>query len=174
MRRLALKKLAVLGALLTGAALTATNAMAQEWPKKQPIKLVVGAAAGGGTDVLARITAEFLQRRIGQAVVVENKPGAGTAIAVDFVAKSAPDGYTFMLIYNDLVILPAVRNNLPYKFDDLTYLIRPFAVPPVVFVGPDEGPDAAGIHHADEGQSGQDTLRQCRRRRPDAPDARAV
>ncbi|MEY4099998.1 MAG: hypothetical protein RL300_1169 [Pseudomonadota bacterium] len=136
MKRMALKKLALLGALFMGAALTATSSMAQEWPKKQPVKLVVGAAAGGGTDVLARITAEYLQRRIGQAVVVENKPGAGQAIAVDYVSKAAPDGYTFLLIYNDLVILPAVRNNISWKYDEMTYLIRPFAVPPVVFVGP--------------------------------------
>lgn len=136
MRRVILKKLALVSAVFMSAALAAQSASAQEWPKKQPIKIVVGAAAGGGTDVLARITAEYLQRRIGQAVVVDNKPGAGQSIAVDYVAKAAPDGYTFLLIYNDLVILPAVRNNLPYKFDEMTYLIRPFAVAPVVFVGP--------------------------------------
>ncbi len=136
MKRQTLKKLTLVGAMLVGGALTAFQATAQEWPKKQPIKIVVGATAGGGTDVLARITAEYLQRRIGQPVVVDNKPGAGQSIAVDYVAKSAPDGYTFLLIYNDLVILPAVRNNLPYKFDEMTYLIRPFAVAPVVFVGP--------------------------------------
>jgi tripartite-type tricarboxylate transporter receptor subunit TctC len=115
---------------------TVLPAAAQEWPKKQPIKIVVGAAAGGGTDVLARVTAEYLQKRIGQAVVVENKVGAGQSIAVDFVAKSPPDGYTIQLIYNDLVLLPAVRSNLPYKFDEMTYLIRPFAVQPVIFVSP--------------------------------------
>ncbi len=131
-----MKKFLVLTAATLFAAAIALPAAAQDWPKKQPIKIVVGAAAGGGTDVLARITAEYLQRRIGQAVVVENKPGAGQSIAVDFVSKSAPDGYTFMLIYNDLVIYPAVRKDLPYKYDEMTYLIRPFAVPPVVFVGP--------------------------------------
>lgn len=123
-------------ALLLGAALVASTATAQEFPKKQPLKLVVGASAGGGTDVLARITAEFLQKRLGQAVVVENKVGAGQSIAVDYVSKSPPDGYTFMLIYNDIVIYPAVRPNLPYKYDEMTYLIRPFSVPPVLFVAP--------------------------------------
>lgn len=125
-----------LASVALASAVLATPAVAQEWPKKQPIKIVVGAAAGGGTDVLARVTAEFLQKRIGQSVIVENKPGAGQTIAVDFVSKAAPDGYTMLLIYNDLSILPAVRNNLPYKFDEMTYLIRPFAVQPVVFVGP--------------------------------------
>ena len=52
---------------------------------------------GGLTDVLARITAEFLQRRLGQAVVVENRPGASGAIGADYVAKSPADGYTLFL-----------------------------------------------------------------------------
>jgi tripartite-type tricarboxylate transporter receptor subunit TctC len=131
-----MKKFLTLAAVALFAAASALPAAAQEWPKKQPIKIVVGASAGGGTDVLARVTAEYLQRRIGQAVVVENRVGAGQSIAVDFVAKSAPDGYTFMLIYNDLMLYPAVRSDLPYKYDEMTYLIRPFAVQPVLFVAP--------------------------------------
>ena len=107
------------------------SATAQDWPKAQPIKIIVGASPGGGTDVLARITAEFLQRRVGQAVVVENRVGAGQSIAVDYVSKSAPDGYTILLQFNDLVVYPAMRGNVPYKFDEMTYLIRPFTVQPV-------------------------------------------
>jgi tripartite-type tricarboxylate transporter receptor subunit TctC len=133
MKRQTLKKLTLIGALLLGAALPA---MAQEWPKKQPIKIVIGYNAGGGGDVLARITAEYLQRRLGQPVIVENKPGAGTAIAVDAVAKAAPDGYTLLMIYNDLVVLPAVRSNLPYKFDELTFLTRPFTIQPMIWGSP--------------------------------------
>jgi tripartite-type tricarboxylate transporter receptor subunit TctC len=130
------KFLFALSALLLGATLAASPAMAQEFPKKQPIKIVVGANAGGGTDVLARITAEFLQRRLGQAVVVENKPGAGASIAVDYVAKSPADGYTLLLIFNDLVVLPAVSSSLPYKFDELTFLTRPFVIQPMLYVSP--------------------------------------
>ncbi len=133
MKRQTLKTLTLIGALLLGAALPA---VAQEWPKKQPIKIVVPYNAGGGGDVLARITAEYLQRRTGQAVIVENKPGAGAAIAVDFVAKSPADGYTLLLIYNDLVVLPAVRQNLPYKFEELTFLTRPFTIQPVIWGSP--------------------------------------
>jgi tripartite-type tricarboxylate transporter receptor subunit TctC len=121
---------------LLGAVLGAAPAMAQEFPKKQPIKIVVGANAGGGTDVLARVSAEFLQRRLGQAVVVENKPGAGASIAVDYVAKAPADGYTLLLIFNDLVVLPAVSSSLPYKFDELTFLTRPFVIQPMLFVSP--------------------------------------
>lgn len=88
------------------------------------------------TDALARVTAEFLQRRIKQAVVVENKPGAGSVIGADFTAKSPPDGYTIYLAGPELPVVPAVRSNLPYKFDEFTYLIRPFTVPPLVMVNP--------------------------------------
>src|ERR1700752_2279610 len=109
-------------ALLLGATQAASPAMAQEFPKKQPIKIVVGFNAGGLTDVLARITAEFLQRRIGQAVVVENRPGASGAIGADYVAKSPADGYTLYLSAPEVATLPAVRSNLPFKTEDFTYL----------------------------------------------------
>ena len=128
MRRL----LPLIGALL----IAASPAMAQEFPKKQPIKIVVGAPAGGGTDVLARVTAEFLQRRLGQAVVVENRAGAGGTIAADYVAKSAPDGYTIFITASEFPLLPAVRDNLPYKFDEFTFLIRPFIVSTLMVASP--------------------------------------
>lgn len=128
--------LSLAGALLIGATQVASPAMAQEFPKKQPIKIVVAANAGGGTDVLARITADFLQRRLGQAVVVENKPGAGSALGADYVAKSPADGYTIFLTASEFAVLPAVRSNLPYKFDEFTFLIRGFSTPPLMFASP--------------------------------------
>jgi tripartite-type tricarboxylate transporter receptor subunit TctC len=121
---------------LIAAALSVLPAMAQDFPTKQPIKIVVAANAGGGTDAQARITAEFLQRRLGQAVVVENRPGAGASIGVDFVAKSPADGYTLLFIANEFTTLPAVRSNLPYKFDEFTFLIRGFVTQPLVFASP--------------------------------------
>ncbi len=123
--------LCAIGTLFIGTA--AAPAMGQEFPKKQPIKIVVGANAGGVTDVLARITAEYLQRRLTQAVVVENRPGAGGSIAVDYVAKSPADGYTLLFMANELVALPAVRDNLPYKLDELTFLVRGFTVQPMIY-----------------------------------------
>jgi tripartite-type tricarboxylate transporter receptor subunit TctC len=130
------KILSTIGALLCAAVLGASPAQAQEFPKKQPIKIVVGANAGGGTDVLARITADFLQKRLGQAVVVENKAGAGGSIAVDFVSKSPADGYTLLFMASELVVLPAVRTNLPYKFEDLTYLVGAFSFQPLMLGSP--------------------------------------
>jgi len=131
-----LNAIRLLGALFVTVAVAAAPAIAQDFPTKQPIKIVVAANAGGLTDALARITAEFLQRRIKQAVVVENKPGAGSVIGADFTAKSPPDGYTIYLAGPELPVVPAVRSNLPYKFDDFTYLVRPFAIPPLVMVNP--------------------------------------
>ena len=130
------KKLTTVGALLLSATLGALPSMAQDYPKKQPIKVIVGASAGGLTDVLARITAEFLQKKMGQAVVVENRPGAASAIAADYTAKSAPDGYTIYLAGAEMTVIPALRSNLPYKFEDFTYLTKFWTTIPMMVVGP--------------------------------------
>lgn len=135
MRRPVLKKLCWVGAFL-GATLAAFPTIGQEFPKKQPIKVVVPFNAGGLTDILARVSAEYLQRRLGQAVVVENRPGASGAIAADFVAKAPADGYTLFVAPAELALVPALRNNLPYKFDEFTYLIRGFVGQPLIMVGP--------------------------------------
>src|SRR3954453_17511382 len=76
--------------------LISTNAFSQDYPNK-PIRLVVGFAAGGISDVLARAIVIPLSKQLGQPVIVENKTGAGTTIAGDFTVKSAPDGYTLWL-----------------------------------------------------------------------------
>src|SRR3954465_10271632 len=74
----------------------AAAAAAQNYPAK-PITTVVGFEPGGGTDTVARIVAKFLGDNLGEQVVVENRAGAGGNIAVDYVSKSAPDGYTLVL-----------------------------------------------------------------------------
>lgn len=83
--------------MATGAlSLAGPVAAADAWPS-QPLRMVVGFAAGGGNDILARILAKELQQSLGQSVVVENRPGAGGMIANDFVAKSPKNGYTLLL-----------------------------------------------------------------------------
>ena len=72
------------------------QAWAQTYPTK-PIRLVVGFAPGGAADFVARATSEPLSKALGQAIVVENRAGAGSSIAADYVAKSAPDGYTMLI-----------------------------------------------------------------------------
>ena len=76
--------------------MTAGAAIAQSWPQ-QPVKLVVPFGPGGNTDLVARITAERLSEIMGQRFVIENKLGASGAIAAEYVARSAPDGYTFFV-----------------------------------------------------------------------------
>ncbi|MGB3069899.1 MAG: tripartite tricarboxylate transporter substrate binding protein [Ottowia sp.] len=103
------------GTLAALGTLTGTPAAAQnEWPHR-PIKLIVGFTPGGSTDLAARIIAQYLGQRLGQSVVVENKPGASGNIATDFVAKSAPDGYTLMLCTIPThAINPHLYHNLPF------------------------------------------------------------
>jgi tripartite-type tricarboxylate transporter receptor subunit TctC len=130
------KTLALAGILVLNAAFGLSLAAAQDFPKKQPVKIIVAVPAGGLTDALARVTAEFLQRRIGQAVVVENRPGASSTIGADFVAKAPADGYTLLLAGAEQPVVAAVRSSIPYKLEDFTYLMRPFTTQPLLLVGP--------------------------------------
>ena len=77
-------------------ACAASWANAQSWPNR-PVKMIVPFPAGGPTDVMTRVLSDKLGQAIGQPVVVENRPGAGGSIGADFVAKSAPDGYTLLM-----------------------------------------------------------------------------
>src|SRR5690606_28865064 len=92
-------------ALFSMAALC-TTLPAWAWPDR-PIELIVGFAPGGGTDITARSLAVYLEKELGTTVVVQNKPGASSAIAVSYVARAKPDGYTLaMTNMPGLVSLP--------------------------------------------------------------------
>lgn len=95
-------------------------AAAQEWPQRV-VKIVVPFAAGSSPDILARIINDKLAARLGQALIVENRPGAGGNSGTDSVAKATPDGYTFLLSVNaPLVYNTVLLKNLPYDpFRDL-------------------------------------------------------
>ena len=90
---------------MVAAFLTAGAVQAQGYPNR-PIRLVVGYATGGGTDIIGRLVAQHLAPRLGQSVVVDNKPGAGGNIATELVAKAPPDGYTLLLAVNNIAINP--------------------------------------------------------------------
>jgi tripartite-type tricarboxylate transporter receptor subunit TctC len=96
------------------ACLFTAAAQAQEYPAR-PVRLVVPIGPGGGTDILARHVAQRLGERLRQAVVVENRPGAGSLIGTEYVAKAPPDGYTLLVggIFN-MVMNQALIKNLPY------------------------------------------------------------
>src|SRR6266700_3665567 len=88
-------------------------ALAQPFPSR-PVRLVVGFTPGGGVDINARLLASKLTEFLGQSVIVENRPGAGTNIANELVAKSAPDGYTLLVNSPAVAINMALYKNLPY------------------------------------------------------------
>jgi tripartite-type tricarboxylate transporter receptor subunit TctC len=88
-------------------------ASAQDYPTR-PIKIVVGFAAGGGTDLAARVIAQPLQEILGQPVVVENRHSAGGIVGGDQVAKGAKDGYTILMMSNAHAVTPAMYKALPY------------------------------------------------------------
>jgi len=95
-------------------ALVAGVAHAQNWPDK-PIKFVVAAPAGSSIDVLARVIGDKLKDRVGQPIVVENRPAAGGTAATDFVAKAPTDGYTMLMSFNGpLAFGPHLYAKLPY------------------------------------------------------------
>jgi len=112
-------------------------ARAADYPTK-PIKIVVPYAAGGSTDALARIVAERLSKRFGQAAIVDNKPGASEQIAITSVTKAIPDGYTILLsTLSGLAVNPGLYPKLPYNTQkDLTPISLAATVPSAVVVHP--------------------------------------
>ncbi len=123
---------AALGLMTSGAAAQ------DKWPSK-PVTVVVPFAAGGNTDVMARIFAEHLSRRLGQQFVVENKAGAGGVTGLNGVAKSPPDGYTIAVgTSGGLAINPVlIKDKIPYNVEkDFTFLYGMAAQPNIFVVHP--------------------------------------
>jgi tripartite-type tricarboxylate transporter receptor subunit TctC len=118
-------RLAAFAVLIAAAA----TALAQPYPSR-PVRLVVGFPPGGGVDINARLLAPKLSEYLGQSVIVDNKPGASTNIANEFVAKSAPDGHTLLINTSAVAINMSLFRNLP--FDTL----RDFAPVSVVSESP--------------------------------------
>jgi tripartite-type tricarboxylate transporter receptor subunit TctC len=108
-------------------------AVAQGGFPERPVTLVVPFAPGGGTDIVGRILQQKLSERLGQSVLVVNKPGAAGTIATNFVAKAAPDGYTLFLSWDSHAINPIVYKNLPYDtFRDFVPVTLVARVPQVM------------------------------------------
>jgi tripartite-type tricarboxylate transporter receptor subunit TctC len=106
----------ILAAAVLAAGLTAP-AQAQDWPQ-QIIRVIVSFGPGGGADIIGRIIGESMQAKLGKAVIIENKPGAGGILGNDAVAKAAPDGYTLGIMTAGQIIAAVTKKNMPY--DTLT------------------------------------------------------
>jgi tripartite-type tricarboxylate transporter receptor subunit TctC len=129
-------------ALLAAGALAALGgaARAQAWPSR-PIRLVVPFATGGGSDFIGRFMAQRLGQALGQPVVVENRPGAGSTLGIELVVKSPPDGHTFGLIASSYTVTPSLYR---LRFDpvtDITPVIQ-FSQGPMLVVVPKSLPVA--------------------------------
>ena len=116
--------------------LVSSLGLAQSWPAK-PVKILVGASPGGGTDIIARMLAEKYQTALGQPFVVDNRPGAANTIAADATAKAAPDGYTLLLATNTAqAIAPHLMKLAFDPIKDLVPVALIVVVPNVVVAGP--------------------------------------
>ena len=120
-------------------AVVATTAQAQTWPTR-PIRLVVGFAPGGAADTVARAYGDHLGRALGQPIVIENRAGAGSSIAAEFVAKSPADGYTMLIASPaSISVNPALNPKLGYKPSELTPITKVSSSPLVIAVNPETG-----------------------------------
>ena len=118
----------------------AGQAMAQSYPAK-PIRLVVGFAPGGAADTVARAFQEPLTRALGQSIVVDNRPGAGSSIAAEHVAKSAPDGYTMLIASpSSILVNPLISPKAGFQpLKDLTPISKVSSSPLILAVNPGVG-----------------------------------
>jgi tripartite-type tricarboxylate transporter receptor subunit TctC len=107
-------KRAIFAAVLAGATLSAAASALAEWPADQPIRVIVGFNAGGGTDIVSRIIAQPLGELLHQSVVVENKVGAGGTIAAELVARANKDGYTALMTSPAHTVSAAMLKSIRY------------------------------------------------------------
>jgi len=131
--------------MLGAAALTAAlDAGAADYPAR-PIRVIVPQSAGGSTDVAARVLTDKLTESLKQNIVVDNRPGAGSLNGTETVAKSAPDGYTLLIIAASLTITPALQTNLPFDpvrdFAPITQIVD---LPHIVTVHPNVAAKSIG------------------------------
>jgi tripartite-type tricarboxylate transporter receptor subunit TctC len=122
--------------LATGVTAIPTIAFTQTYPERT-IRLIVGVAAGGGTDAVARIMAEALSQRLGQQFVVENRTGMGGNLSTHAVVNSAPDGYTLLFTGSNSTISTSLYKKLPFNFrNDTTPVASILRIPNLMVVSP--------------------------------------
>ncbi len=119
-------------------ALGCCAAHAETWPSR-PIRFVVPFGPGGANDLVARAVAEGVSKQLGQPVLIENKPGAGSVLGAEIVAKAAPDGYTFLAPAAGVITNAMIKSSMPYKEEDLVPVAL-MAVSPSIIVVPVDSP----------------------------------
>jgi tripartite-type tricarboxylate transporter receptor subunit TctC len=131
------------------------------WPNKQ-IRFIVPFSPGGANDLMARSAAQGASQFLGQPIVIENRPGAGGTIGADAAAKSAPDGYTFLISAAGVISNSMIKRNMPYQDSDLLPVVMIGLAPSVILVAPsspyktikdliDASRTAGGLHFATAG-----------------------
>lgn len=108
------------------------DAQAAEWPDR-PIRWIVPFGAGGANDIIARAAAAAVSQRLGQAIIIENKPGGGTILGSDYVAHAKPDGYTWLIGAASVITNSMIQAKMPYQDNDLIP-VGMIAVAPSVIV----------------------------------------
>lgn len=115
---------------------TGMSASAQQYPSR-PVRLIVPQSAGGSTDVIARVVAQKMAEGLGQAVVVDNRPGAGSINGVEMVVHAAPDGHTLLAVAGSFTINPALHKKLPFdSIRDFTAVTQLATLPHILVVHP--------------------------------------
>ena len=127
-----LRPLAVIAASVLSLSVHVARA---DWPD-HAVRWIVPFAPGGANDLMARAAAEGVSRRIKQPVVIENKPGAGAALGAEYVAKSKPDGYTFLIGAAGTITNSMIRKDMPYQDSDLVPVGMIAVAPSVIVVHP--------------------------------------
>jgi tripartite-type tricarboxylate transporter receptor subunit TctC len=127
---------AAAGFLMAGLAAPLWSAEAQDYPSR-PIRLIVPQSAGGSTDLIARLLAQKMGDSLGQTIVVDNRPGAGSVNGTETAAKAAPDGYTLLTVAASFTITPALHKKLPFdSVRDFAPISQVATLPHILIVHP--------------------------------------
>src|SRR4051812_41028979 len=126
---------------IAGAAIVACTSVAHAQPQStypvKPIRIIVPQSPGASTDLTARLIGQKLSAALNQPVIIDNRPGAGSIIGTDLVAKAAPDGYTLLVVASSITLNPTLHKNLPFDpIRDLAPITQISAFPNMLVVHP--------------------------------------
>ncbi len=123
---------------LTGMSALTSQAAPAAWPSKQ-IHFIVPFSAGGANDLIGRAGGEGAAKYLKQIIIIDNKPGGGTTLGADFVSKSPPDGYTFLISASGVITNSLIKKSMPYKDTDLVPVAM-IALAPSIIIVPESSP----------------------------------